>query len=228
MNDRLRGLTAVIPALNEIATIGGVVSALHGVAERVIVVDDGSTDGTGTAATAAGAMVIRHDHPLGYDHALSDGLNEAFRLGALAAVTTDADGQHRFDDVCRVSRPVLAGECVFCGGVRDRYNRYIEALFGLVARPLYGTRDPFCGLKCYHRALFEQCGPFPVNLNIGSLPLVWIRRNRLPFQFVPITSGVRHDQPRFGATLAANKKLAAAFLRTLGADFAYASSSRSA
>ena len=228
MSDRLAGLTAVIPALNEIATIGGVVSAVLGVAERVIVVDDGSTDGTGPAAMAAGATTIRHDRPLGYDHALADGLNEAFRLGALAAVTTDADGQHRFDDVRRVSLPVLAGECVFSGGVRDRYNRYIEALFGLVARPLYGTRDPFCGLKCYHRALFQQCGPFPANLNIGSLPLVWIRRNHLPYQFVPITSGVRHDQPRFGATLSANKKLAVAFLRTLGADLGYASSSRKA
>ena len=226
MTEQLRGLTAVIPALNEIATIAGVVTAVRKVADRVLVVDDGSTDGTGDAAAAAGAVVLRHDRPLGYDTAISEGLNEAFRTGALAAVTTDADGQHQIDDVYRVSVRVTTGSCVFSGGVRDRYNRAIEALVGLVAGPLYGTRDPFCGLKCYHRSLFERCGPFPRDLNVGSLPLVWVRRAHLPFAFVPITSGLRHDRPRFGSTLSGSAKLAAAFLRTLGADLTYANSSR--
>ncbi len=226
MSERLHGLTVVIPALNEIATIGGVVTAVLGVADTVLVVDDGSTDGTGVAAAAAGAVVVRHDRPLGYDNAISEGLNEAFRLGALAAITTDADGQHRIEDVYRVALPVVTGKAAFSGGVRDRYNRAIEALVGLAARPLYGTSDPFCGLKCYHRSLFERCGPFPSELNVGSLPLVWVRRLRLPFTFVPITSGLRHDRPRFGATFSASTKLATAFLRTLRADLTYANSSR--
>ena len=226
MSDRLPGLTAVIPALNEIATIRDVVTAVLGVADRVLVVDDGSTDGTGAAAVAAGAMLVRHDRPRGYDSAISEGLNEAFRLGALAAITTDADGQHGIEDVRRVAAPVIAGDSAFSAGVRDRYNRAIEALVGLAARPLYGTRDPFCGLKCYHRSLFERCGPFPSELNVGSLPLVWVRRTRLPFTFVPITSGLRHDRPRFGATFSGSARLAIAFLRTLRADLTYANSSR--
>jgi glycosyltransferase involved in cell wall biosynthesis len=226
VTDRLQGLTAVIPALNEIATISGVVAAVREVADRVVVVDDGSSDGTGEAAAAAGALVIRHDRPLGYDRAISDGLNEAFRTGAVAAITTDADGQHRIEDVYRVALPVVSGGNAFSGGVRDRYNRAIEALVGLLARPLYGTSDPFCGLKCYHRSLFERFGPFPSDVNIGSLPLVWVRRARLPRTFVPITSGRRHDRPRFASMLSGGAILATAFLRTLIADLTYANSSR--
>ncbi|HEY2848233.1 MAG TPA: glycosyltransferase family 2 protein [Gemmatimonadaceae bacterium] len=228
MTARLQGLTAVIPALNEIATIGRVVSGVREVAECVIVVDDGSTDGTGDAARAAGAVVVRHDRPLGYDTAIAEGLNEAFRLGAVAAITTDADGQHRIDDVRRVAQPVLAGGRAFSAGVRDHYNRAVEGLLGIVARPLYGTRDPFCGLKCYHRTLFERMGPFPSGMNVGSLPLAWVRRNRLSAEFIPITSGARHDQPRFGTMFRASAKLAVAFFRTLWADLTYTSSARRA
>lgn len=228
MSTPFTGLTAVIPALNECVTIGEVVSRAATVADRVIVVDDGSRDGTGEVAHAAGAHVIRHDAPRGYDCAIAEGLNAAFHLGAVAAVTLDADGQHRIEDVSRIAEPVMRGDVQFCGGVRDVYNRPIEALLGLIAGPLYGTRDPFCGLKCYHRQLFEQCGPFPTAMHVGTLPFAWIRRHRLPFRFLPIHVQRRADQPRFGSMVRASLKLAGAFLRTLRADLFYASSSRSA
>lgn len=228
MNGPLQGLTAVIPALDEGATIGEVVSRALEAADRVIVVDDGSTDGTGEVARRAGALVLRHEWPSGYDGAISEGLNEAFRLGAVAAVTLDADGQHRIEDLLRVARPVVAGEVAFCGGVRDTYNRPVEALLGALARPLYGTRDPFCGLKCYHRDLFERCGPFPAALHVGSLPLAWVRRLGLPQRFLSIQVRPRKDQPRFGPMIRASLRLFAAFLRTLAADLSYPSSSKRA
>ncbi len=219
------GLTVVIPALNEGATISRIVMAAREVAERVLVVDDGSTDGTGEAARAVGAAVLRHEKPEGYDGAISDGLNEAFRQGAQAAITIDADGQHRIEDLSRIAAPVLDGEVLYCGGVRDHYNRSVEAIVGLVARPLYGTKDPFCGLKCYHKDLFSRCGPFPASLQVGTLPLVWLRREKLPHRFLLIQVQPRMDQPRFGAMFRASLKLAAAFLRTLRADLTYRISS---
>lgn len=61
---RIERVTAVIPAHNAAATIGGAIRALDGLAD-VIVIDDGSSDDTGAVAEAAGARVVRHDCPLG-------------------------------------------------------------------------------------------------------------------------------------------------------------------
>lgn len=228
MSERLAGLTVVIPALNERATIGDVVRQALEAADRVLVVDDGSTDGTGEAARAAGAEVLRHERPAGYDASIAEGLNAAFRSGASAAITADADGQHRLEDLRRVAAPVVAGDAMYAAGIRDRYNRPVEALVGLVAAPLYGTRDPFCGLKAYARSLFEACGPFPEELFVGSLPLAWVRRRRLPRRFIPIRVQAREDRPRFGPMLRASWKLLRAFGAMLWADLAYPSSSRRA
>lgn len=217
-----QGLVVVIPAKDEAATIGGVVRDLVTRGYAVLLVDDGSSDGTGDLAGAEGARVLRHERNQGYDASIAHGLNAAFDSGARAAVTCDADGQHRTEDLERVTAPVLAGRADFAGGVRDRYNRPVEALAGAFSRRLFGTRDPFCGLKCYGRVMFERCGPFPEALNVGSLPLAWIRRAGLKAEFLPIRSGERLDQPRFARFLRANLLLLQAFLRTWRA---YASSS---
>ncbi|HEY7519513.1 MAG TPA: glycosyltransferase family 2 protein [Methylomirabilota bacterium] len=88
----------LIPAHDERATIGAVVAAArrHGL---VLVVDDGSTDDTGTAAQAAGAEVLRHARRLGKAQALRTGIVAARARGASHVVTLDADGQHDPADV---------------------------------------------------------------------------------------------------------------------------------
>ncbi len=215
MKVQLQGLTIVIPALNEAATIGQVVAEALTAAERVMVVDDGSTDGTGEAARMAGAIVLRHDRPGGYDVAISHGLNEAFLHGTTAAITMDADGQHRIEDLRSVASAVLSGNLLFCGGIRNKYNRPVEWLIGLLSQPIFGTRDPFCGLKCYHQSFYEICGPFPAQMNIQTTPLVWVKRFELPNGFLNITAHARIDKPRFGSTLRASLNLGLAFLRTL-------------
>jgi glycosyltransferase involved in cell wall biosynthesis len=213
------GLMVVIPALNEAATIGSIVDRCKGISGRVIVVDDGSSDNTGRIAAAAGATVIRHDRPMGYDAALASGLNHAFHLGARSVVTCDADGQHRIEDIVRISDPVSNGEVEFCAGIRDRYNRPIEALIGMISTPLFGTRDPFCGLKCYGRPIYERWGPFPSQLNIGTVPLVWVKKSELRRRFLPIHVEGRHDSPRFGTMVRASLKLTYAFARSAAKVF---------
>jgi glycosyltransferase involved in cell wall biosynthesis len=211
------GLVLVIPAKDEAATIGRVVQEAVACGFAVLVVDDGSTDGTGPRAEACGARVLRNPSSLGYDPAIAGGINSAFAAGALAVATCDADGQHRMEDVVRVAAPVLAGQADLAAGIRDRYNRPVEWLVGLFSRHLFGTRDPFCGLKCYARSLHQRCGPFPAELNIGSLPLAWARNLGARPVFLPIRCPRRADRPRFGTALRANLRLARAFLRTWGA-----------
>lgn len=93
--------SVVIPAYNEAASIGGVVRELAAAAgwREILVVDDGSKDGTGTEARAAGARVIRHPYNKGNGAAVKSGIRLATGTCVLIA---DADGQHRPSDAMRL------------------------------------------------------------------------------------------------------------------------------
>jgi glycosyltransferase involved in cell wall biosynthesis len=91
----------VIPAMDEGAAIGRVVSELAKAAtwREIIVVDDGSRDGTAEAAAAAGARVIRHPYNKGNGAAVKTGIRHA--TGDYILIT-DADGQHQPADATRL------------------------------------------------------------------------------------------------------------------------------
>ena len=101
----------VIPAYNEERTILGVIRGLkqHGF-ERLIVVDDGSTDRTSELACQEGVILLRHVLNRGLGGALGTGISAALRLGAERIVTFDADGQHDPDDIPRMLEPIEKGE----------------------------------------------------------------------------------------------------------------------
>jgi glycosyltransferase involved in cell wall biosynthesis len=89
-----RDLVAVIPAYQCAATVGAVVAGVRELIERVVVVDDGSTDGTGEAAAAAGATVERLAENRGKGFALLRGIDLALAADPAAVVLLDGDGQH--------------------------------------------------------------------------------------------------------------------------------------
>jgi glycosyltransferase involved in cell wall biosynthesis len=131
----------------------------------VVVVDDGSRDGTGEVAARRGAHVVRHPFNLGYGVALQTGYKYALEHGAGFLVQIDADGQHRPGDVPRLLQPVLDGTCDLVVG-----SRFLEqtgyAMGGLrslgrlafrsIAR-LTGLEvtDPTSGFQAMNRAALE-------------------------------------------------------------------------
>jgi len=89
----------VIPLFNEAAVIGDVVRGVRQTFANVVCVDDGSADGSGDLARAAGAKVVRHPVNLGQGAALQTGIEYALsRPGMRYLVTFDADGQHQVSD----------------------------------------------------------------------------------------------------------------------------------
>lgn len=94
MTIRDHPVVAVIPVYNDAATVCAVVEAARPHVDHVIVVDDGSTDGTAARLDDVSAERIRIATNRGKGEALRRGLGRARDLGAAAAVTLDADGQH--------------------------------------------------------------------------------------------------------------------------------------
>ena len=95
-------IAVVIPALNEALRIRGVVEGALAHCDRVIVVDDGSDDGTAEAISDLPVTLLRHATRMGKGAGLRDGFAEALRQGALAALTMDGDGQHSAGDIPRL------------------------------------------------------------------------------------------------------------------------------
>ena len=154
----LRSACAVVPALDARATVGAVVADLRvALGVPVLVVDDGSIDGTGEVARACGAEVVRHERNRGKGAALRTGLLEAARRGFDVIVSVDADGQHPGDSA-RVVLEASDDPRTLVLGVRDlvrdgapRSNRFGNAVSNFflslfAGRPLLDTQ---CGLRRY-------------------------------------------------------------------------------
>lgn len=94
--------TVVIPALNEERAIRAVAQDALAHCGKVIIVDDGSSDGTAAAIADLPVQCIHHATPLGKARALQDGFRRALELGCEGVLTMDGDGQHAAADLPRL------------------------------------------------------------------------------------------------------------------------------
>ena len=119
--------TAVIPAHNEAATIAAVIEEIRQTCPGldVLVVDDGSTDGTAAIASRAGVRWLRLPERLGVGSAMRAGLRYAQHLGYDAVVRLDGDGQHAAADVGALLAPLDEGRADVVLG-----SRFLEPAAG--------------------------------------------------------------------------------------------------
>jgi hypothetical protein len=110
----------LVPAYNEAARIAAVVGSIRAAVPEcdIVVVDDGSRDGTAAAARQAGATVLRHPFNMGYGVAIQTGYKYALRQGYDFLAQIDGDGQHDPACIPRLLAPVVAGEADFALGSR--------------------------------------------------------------------------------------------------------------
>lgn len=111
-------IAVVIPALNEADNVGGVVDDLRTQAvDLIIVVDNGSTDGTASVAEQHGATVVRE--PIaGYGRACAAGTDHAVAQGAEVIVYIDADQSSRGDELPLLLVPIAEGQADLVLGSR--------------------------------------------------------------------------------------------------------------
>lgn len=151
----------VIPALNEASRLAAVIADIraHSGAD-ILIVDDGSTDGTAEVARAAGARVATHAINLGYGVALQTGYRYAYRHGYSAVVQLDADGQHVPASIPALVAALAEADLVvgsrFLGGGSYRptaIRRIGMHFFAALARLLSRQRltDPTSGFQAISR-----------------------------------------------------------------------------
>lgn len=147
---------AVICAYNEAAHIEAVVrGALKHV--PVVVVDDGSRDGTAEVASRAGAWVLRKERNAGKGAALVTGFRWAVRSGYKAVVCLDGDGQHdteeipKFLDLWRLGHQAVFGNRMTDVSTMPAARLAVNRLMGTTVSTMAGYRiaDPQCGFRLY-------------------------------------------------------------------------------
>ena len=153
----------VIPAYEEAATIRDIARRARALVDLVIVVDDGSADGTADDVADLDVVVLRHAANRGKADTLWTGFAHAHSLGAEAIVTLDGDGQHAPEDIPRLLEALarFPGHLVIGSRLHDRANfparRYYAnhfARFWISWAAGYPIADTQSGFRVYPAGLF--------------------------------------------------------------------------
>jgi hypothetical protein len=199
--ERFREKVAIlVPAYNEAENIGYVLDLMPaevcGRPTAVLVVDDGSRDGTGDVAAGHGAAVARHVTNRGGGAALRTGYRLMVESGAEIVVTLDADGQHLPSEMERLVKPVLDGEVDVAHGSRvlgqaDR-NHFARELgivfFNRVVSAITRTHVTDCsnGYRAVRTTVLPQLVLRQEQFHTSEFMIEAIKRG-IPAKEVPIT-----------------------------------------
>lgn len=186
----------IIPAYNEASSIKSVVERILPKYPNVIVVDDGSTDGTCERLIGSNVIVLHHVINRGQGAALQTGIRFALMRGAGIIVTFDADGQHDERDIEALIAPIFRRECDVTLGSRFLgHARNIPPVRRLVLRLGIGfTRvvsririsDVHNGLRAFSRAAASSLHIKMDRMAHASEILDQIREGKWRYQEIPV------------------------------------------
>jgi len=143
-------ISVVIPARNEERSIALVIEEVRKYADEVIVVDDGSTDGTRASAEGLGATVVANELRGGYIGAIKTGFRHA--TGDIV-VTLDADGEHDPHDMPVLLKPIIDDQADLVLGRRPEIPRVSERLINWLTNFRVNVGDSGTGYRAMKREL---------------------------------------------------------------------------
>ena len=187
---------AAMPAYNEAHVIAEVIQGCKKYVDKVVVVDDGSTDNTVAVAESFGAYVVRHEINRGYGAALRNCFETARSLGAGSMVIIDSDGQHDPSEIPKLLEPLKQGFDLVIGSrfVNGNGNNVpIYRKFGMkvldIATYIAGglnVTDSQSGFRAYGRRAIENINLNGTDMSAGSEILIQARDHKLKFTEVEI------------------------------------------
>lgn len=176
---------AALPVFNEVGYVGPILDEVKRFADHVVVVDDGSTDGTSELLDRRDDIqVLRHPENRGYGAALRTAFDYTIAEGFSGLVTLDCDGQHQPQRIPRFIEAARSADLVSGSRYLKRYpgdaeppaerlfiNRRITA--ELNHRLGLQLTDAFCGFKAYRAEAVEA---FSITDNGYAMPLqLWVQ-----------------------------------------------------
>jgi glycosyltransferase involved in cell wall biosynthesis len=215
-------VTLMLPARNEAPRIGPVIARVPAGVD-VLVVDDGSDDGTGDVAAAAGATVVRTPG-LGLGAAVRIGLHEAVARGADVVVFCDANGEYDPAEVGTLAAPIVDGHADyvvgsrFAGRIRTMrtHRRLGNVVLTTALRRLTGLpiSDGQSGYRALSRAAAASA-EIAHDFNYAQVLTIELARKGFRYAEVPITYSFRESGESFVRLLPYLRRVVPAVAREL-------------
>ena len=156
----------VIPTYNEVESIGVLLDALKLLPVDILVIDDGSPDGTAELCRAHGVEVISRSGKLGLGSAYRTGFAVALERGYSNVIEMDADGSHQVSDLVKMmewigtSELLIGSRWVADGAIQNwsKFREYLSKAANAYANVVLslGIKDTTSGLRIYNADLLKR------------------------------------------------------------------------
>jgi glycosyltransferase involved in cell wall biosynthesis len=184
-----------IPAFNEEKNIAAIILKLKKITNKIIVCNDGSSDLTNKIAEELGAIVINHSKNLGYGAAIRSIFLKAKEMNSDILVTFDADGQHRIEDIKKVTQPIIENKTDIVIGSRflneekDEVPEYRKVGIKIITKVTNMSinqkiTDSQSGFRAYSKQVLEKLSPSDVGMGISTEIL--IKSSKMGFKILEV------------------------------------------
>ena len=202
-------IIAAIPCFNTEASIADIVSKAKKYVDQVVVIDDGSRDGTAEAAKAAGALVINHGTNKGYGEAIKSCFEVAKANAADILVILDGDGQHNPDEIPQILAPAIEDKADVVVGSRFLANEQSMPpyrKFGISVITFlwnFGSKvtvsDTQSGFRAYNKRIFNAPALSEKGMSVSIEILEKARKEGVIIKEVPVSCSYMPSTLNLGA-----------------------------
>ena len=186
-----------IPAFNEEKNIAAIITKLADITDTIIVCNDGSSDLTSDIAEKMGAFIINHEKNLGYGAAIRSIFLKAKELNGDILVTFDADGQHRIEDIEKVTKPIINQEVDLVIGSRfldesekevPQYRKVGIKVITKITNVSIKKQltDSQSGFRAYSKKVLAELNPSELGMGISTEILIKASSKNFRITEVPI------------------------------------------